>query len=315
MTVVITGIGGLLGGELAGQARRLGHRVVGLARRADPVLAGLTDELVIEDLAVGTGPNWRSLAGEAVVYHLAADTRIHEAGGDFYRDNVRTTVAACDIARQTGGRLVFFSSSAVYSGRGTTHPVTPLVESAATHPATAYGRSKKAAEELIAQSGVAAMVLRIFAVLSERLITRPARGNLVQAIARSLCTGEELMLGIGASGRPAVRDYVLDEDVCRFALRAGEILAREEEASFSTRILNLGTGVPTSTREMAQGAQAAAGRTFPIRFEPRRSTENEVMVSDVTALGKVLGSAPRSRVSEFWKRVATGGLAPRTSPR
>ena len=310
MTVVITGMGGLLGGELATQARRLGHRVVGVVRRPDPASAGLADQLVIEDLAVGTRQDWRSLAGEAVVFHLAADTRIYGPGAGFQRDNVCATMAACDIARQTGGRLVFFSSSAVYSGPGTTYPISALEENSAVQPVTAYGRSKKAAEECITRAGVSAMVLRIFGVLSERLVTRPARGNLVQAIVRSLRTGEELVLGIDPAGRPAVRDYVLDEDVCRLALAAGGILAGEKPALPRTRIVNLCTGVPTGTRDMVEAAQAATGRRLAVRFEPRPSGENVVMVGEVSALQRTFGFVPPSRVREFWTRMEAVGLAP-----
>ncbi len=308
MTTVITGIGGLLGRELASQARRIGHRVIGVARRPHPDLAGLADQLVIEDLAIGTRQDWRVLAGEAVVFHLAADTQIYGSGEGFQRDNVRTTISACDIARQTGGRLVFFSSSAVYSGPGTIHPVTALSEHAATQPASTYGRSKKAAEAFIAQAGLSAMVLRIFGVLSERLITQPARGNLVQAIARSLDTGEEVTLGIDAAGRSAVRDYVMDEDVCSLALRAGEILVGGEAVSHRTRIVNICTGIPTSTLELADAAQTAAGRTFPLRLEKRRSNENGVMLGDTATLQSMFGYVPPSRVHEFWERVAARAL-------
>ncbi len=304
MNVIITSIGGLLGRELAIQARRLGHRVIGLARRFDSAYAGLADEWVIEDLACGTGQDWRSVAGEAVVYHLAADTRIYGDGEGFYRDNVRATATACDIARQTGGRLVFFSSGAVYSGEGTSYPLTPLTEHSVTNPVIAYGRSKKAAEELIAGSGISAVVLRIFGVLSERLVMQSARGNLVQAIEHSLRTGEELVLGIDSVGRVAVRDYVLAEDVCGVALRAGALLAHETSALGATQFVNLCTGVPTSTWEMAQIAQVATGKMFPIRFESRGSTESEVMVGDGAALQRLLGVAPRSRVREFWERAA-----------
>lgn len=311
MTIVITGIGGLLGRELARHARAHGHWVVGVARRNDPTLAGLADQLVFEDLCSGTRQDWSSLAGEAVVFHLAADTQIYGMGEEGRRNNVDATVAACAIARQTGGRLVFFSSSAVYSGPGTGHPIAALAENAATAPATAYGQSKKIAEEIIAQSGVSAMVLRIFGVLSEDLAARSPRGNLVQAIMRSLGSGEELVLGEDEAGRPAVRDYVLSGDVCRLALQAGVILAGDGSAANRTQVVNLCTGVATSTWEMARQAQAAAGRIFPVRFEPRHSGENAVMVGDASLLRQVFGRVPCSRVREFWEReVTAGNLAP-----
>ena len=312
MTIVITGVGGLLGRELAIHARALGHRVIGVARRWDPTLTALTDELVIEDLASsgGSRANWRSLAGDAVVFHLAASTLIYSNSEGLHQDSIRATITACDIARQTGNRMVFFSSSAVYSGHGTRYPVELLNENSPSDPGTAYGQAKKTSEAIIVQSGIPAIVLRIFGVLSIKLLTLPFRGNLVQAIARSLSTGAELKLGVDLQGKPTVRDYVLAGDACRLALLSGDILARGKIASRETVTLNLCTGIPTSTCEMARNAQSIFGKKFPISLEPRKSEENQIMVGDTSNLNHVLGSIPRSQVDGFWQQAAATELVP-----
>ena len=186
MTVIITGAGGLLGHRLAHEARRAGHRVVGLGRAAQPPPGLACDEWRAGDLTVPwmLRQDWVRYAG-APVFHLAADTRIYQPRRDFARDNVAATEAAIAIARQTGGRLVFFSSSAVYSGPRTRRPLQLLSEGDETATATDYGRSKLAAEMVVRRAGVDAVVLRLFGELSERLAELPDRGNLVQAIVRA----------------------------------------------------------------------------------------------------------------------------------
>lgn len=306
MTVIITGAGGLLGHRLADEAHRAGHRVVGLGRAAQPPPGLACDEWLAGDL---TDPrmlrqDWIRYAA-APVFHLAADTRIYQRGRNFARDNVAATEAATAIARQTGGRLVFFSSSAVYSGARTRRPAQLLSESDETVPATEYGRSKHAAEMAVRRAGVDAVVLRLFGVLSERLAVLPDRGNLVQAILRSWRSGGEVRLAVDETGAPAIRDYAHEEDVCRCALAA---LAWPRAATEPITV-NLCTGEGISTADMAEVAGRALGRTWRLRTDSLPDAVSPVMVGDPTMLRSRLGWVPRNRTAEFWTRLRTT-LAP-----
>lgn len=306
MTVIITGAGGLLGHRLVETAQRAGHRVVGLGRTAQPPPGLACDDWLAGDL---TDPrtiqqDWDRFAG-APVFHLAADTQIYEPGRDFARANIATTEAAVAIARRTGGRLVCFSSSAVYSGPSTRRPLQGLSERDETSPATDYGRSKLAAEIAVRRAGVDAVVLRLFGVLSERLAAWPDRGNLVQAIIRAWRTGGELGLAVDETGAPAVRDYVDEEDVCRCALAA---LAWPRSATEPTTV-NVCTGDGVSTLDMAAAAGRALGRTWRLRRDSLPGAVSPVMVGDPTMLRSLLGWVPRNRTAEFWERLRTT-LAP-----
>jgi UDP-glucose 4-epimerase len=73
-----------------------------------------------------------------------------------WRINVRSTAAVAALARQLKLRLVFLSSLAVY-GRGST----PALEEAGTQPCSLYGRTKAAAERLLAAEWTAGLDVRI----------------------------------------------------------------------------------------------------------------------------------------------------------
>jgi len=307
MTIVVTGIGGLLGRELAFQALARGYRVIGLTRRATPDLEALGIEIVVSNFA-DDDRDWSPIAGDAVVFHLAASTSIHTQNESVHQESVRATRFACRVAQKTGGRMVFFSSAAVYSGIQTQHPISLLSENSPTQPVSLYGQAKKDSEDLIAQSGVSAILLRIFGVLSESLLHSPNRGNLVQAIVHSLATDAPLTLLADSNGRTTVRDYALASDVCRMALNAGQQLMADGSKFAGAMPVNFCTGIPTSTAEMAGLAQVATLRTFPVIFRRRQSSENPVMVGDTSRLRQMLGQVPRSSINEFWQRVAARGL-------
>lgn len=306
MTVIITGAGGLLGRRLAAAARPAGHETVGLGRAAQPPAGLDCDHWIAGDL---TDPrmlrhDWARYAG-APVFHLAADTRIYQPGRNFSRDNIAATAAAVAIARRTGGRLVFFSSSAVYSGPRTRRPLQLLSEQDETAPATDYGRSKLEAERAVRRAGVDAVVLRLFGVLAERLAELPDRGNLVQAILRTGRNGGELGLAIDDTGEPAIRDYVHEEDICRCAL-AALTWPRSETGPVT---VNVCTGEGTSTTDLAAAAGRVLGRIWRQRLVPLAGAVNPVMVGDPAALRSRLGWVPRNRTEEFWVRMRST-LAP-----
>lgn len=306
MTIIVTGAGGLLGHRLAAEARRLGHRVVGMGRAAQPPPGLACDDWLAGDLADPRilHQDWTRYEG-APVLHLAADTRIYEPGREFARDANAATTTAIAIARHTRGRLVFFSSSAVYSGPHTRRPLQSLSEADETAPTTEYGRSKHAAEMAVRHAGVDAVILRLFGVLSERLAALPDRGNLVQAIVRAFRTGGQLSLAVDATGAPAIRDYVHEADICRCALAA---LAWPRNATGPTTV-NVCTGEGVSTVDMAAAAGRALGRAWQLRMDSLPGAVSPVMVGDPTNLKSLLGWVPRNRTTEFWEHLRTT-LAP-----
>lgn len=183
--VLVTGASGLLGGSLVAtapaevQVIALTHR-----RRLPPPLAtrAVAESLDLRDAtAVRTALDRHR--PDAVIHAAArtvpADCESHPA--DAHADNVTATghlVAAC-AAR--GLRLLHVSTDLVFDGTAA-----PYAEDAARHPIGEYGRSKAAAEDLVAGCPRA-----LVARLSLLYGTSPAGNHSVdEALAAAIGRGE-----------------------------------------------------------------------------------------------------------------------------
>ena len=183
--VVVTGVAGFIGSQLAGALLDLGHEVVGIdaftasyspaAKRAN--VAELLERpgfrLVEGDLA--EAPLDALLEGSAAVFHEAAQAGVRSSWGPefatYVRDNVVATQRLLEACVRTGvPRLVAASSSSVYGDA----PTYPTTEESRTRPVSPYGVTKLAAEHLClayAQPGVSDLTvaaLRYFTVYGPR---------------------------------------------------------------------------------------------------------------------------------------------------
>jgi dTDP-4-dehydrorhamnose reductase len=140
---------------------------------------------------------------------------------------VRNLALAC---RQSGAKMVHFSTDYVFDGRTTR----PYVETDPPHPLGAYAVSKLAGE-LYAQ-----------AYLDDVLIVRTARGNFI-----------ELMLRLAAGGQTirVVEDHVASPTYApALAARTADLVDRGV-----TGVIHLGGGTPISWHEYARLIFRTAG--------------------------------------------------------
>jgi nucleoside-diphosphate-sugar epimerase len=165
-SVSLTGATGFLGWHIATAFMRAGWHVRAIVRPGNtkplPDGPGRIDARESALHAAALAP---AIAGTDVLVHAAALVRAgHE---DILRAvNVDGTRAVIDAANDTGTRLVFISSQAAH-GPGTRRD--PAREDDASHPLTAYGRSKLAAERHIrADARVPWTILRPSAIYGPR---------------------------------------------------------------------------------------------------------------------------------------------------
>jgi dTDP-4-dehydrorhamnose reductase len=143
--VLITGGGGLLGGELIRQAPP--GVEVHATRRASPVHGAeahaveLSDAVAVGALLAGVRP--------ALVIHTAY------SAADGERDIVRATESVVDACRAVGAALVYMSTDALLDGESS-----PFAESAEPAPVHEYGRWKAQAELLVRERMPDAAVIR-----------------------------------------------------------------------------------------------------------------------------------------------------------
>jgi dTDP-4-dehydrorhamnose reductase len=145
-TILVTGVNGQVGFELARTLQGLG-RVVALDRAA----------LDLADLA-----QVRSTVRElkpSVIVNPAAYTAVDKAETDVdaaMRLNGEAPGVLADEAARVGALLVHYSTDYVFDGTKSA----PYVEDDATNPQNVYGNSKLAGEQAIAESGCAHLILR-----------------------------------------------------------------------------------------------------------------------------------------------------------
>lgn len=146
MRVLITGAGGMLGGDATRAAARAGHEVVALARAQ----LDIADESAVRAAIEQHAP--------AAVLNCAAWTDVDGAESDEPGALAVNADGAGNVARaaaEAGVPIVHVSTDYVFDGRGER----PYVESDPVAPASAYGRTKLAGErEVLAASSRHAVV-------------------------------------------------------------------------------------------------------------------------------------------------------------
>jgi len=217
--ILVTGAAGFIGSHLVERLLEVGHEVVGVdaftgyysRRRKERNLAQVAGEegfhLVRGDLLdLELDGLLRGMDGVA---HLAAESGVRASWGDdfprYLERNVEATQRLLEaLSGRSVERFVFASSSSVYGSVDG-----PVKETARLRPASPYGLSKLAAEELVGlyarQRGVPATVLRYFTVYGPRQRPDMALARFISAAAR----GEPLrVFGDGSQTREMT--YVSD---------------------------------------------------------------------------------------------------------
>lgn len=192
--VLVTGVCGLVGREVAAQLTAHGALVRGIDLREAPATP-LSDGFVRGDLA-DAGACSRACEGVSAVVHTAArqygqDTsRWHRE--EFFAANGAMTRALVDAARgQRVARLVYLSSDMVYG----LPPGRALRESDAPAPIGPYGRSKLAGEAIAAAARSAEMKVTL---LRPRLIVGRGRLGVLKKLFDRVRAGAAIpMIGAG----------------------------------------------------------------------------------------------------------------------
>jgi UDP-glucose 4-epimerase len=276
MRALVTGGAGFIGS----------HLVDALLARGDAVavvddLSNGRRELVpdgvplhVTDIADVAGPTEQERPD--VVFHLAAQVDVRKSVADPAHDaraNVAGTASVLEAARASGARRVLLASTggALY---GESVPL-PTPEDAELAPFSPYGAGKAAAETYLALFtrlyGLSTMALRFGNVYGPRQDPHGEAG-VIAIFAGAAVEGRAVTIyGDGSQ----TRDYVYVGDVV-----AGFLAAADSDA---TGAVNIGTGVETSVRELAEALAVEA------RLAPARTGEVARSCLDVSRAADALG--------------------------
>lgn len=297
MRVLVTGAAGFIGSTTAELLLDEGHEVVAL----DSLVRGRRENVPGRATFVegdsGDVELVKSLGGFDACVHFAA--RIEPADSmafpeTFFSNNVASTFRLLEALIQSGvERFVFSSSCAVYGDQ----VEMPIDEDRATRPHSPYGQSKRMVEEglgwLVRQGRLKAASLRYFNAAGGTL-AHPERHtpeiHLIP-IAFDAANGKRSHLDIFGADYPTpdgtcIRDYIHVSDLADAHVAAITALETQPEL-----VLNLGTGVGSSNRQVIDMVMKVTGAEFDVRFVGRRDGDPAAAVA----------SNARARAALHWE--------------
>jgi nucleoside-diphosphate-sugar epimerase len=286
LRIVITGVAGFIGSNLAGRLLAEDHEVIGI----DNLAYGLREQIPVGvkfcELDIRDPQLWELLRPGDVVFHLAAKNCISDCQDDPVETasiNVTGTVNVFEASRRAGAaKVVYAESSALYEGSD----MLPTPESEA-RPQSFYAVSKLAgmafAEAFRRYHRMRMTALRYFCVYGPRQDYRRAIPPVMSAFIIRLMRGEQpIIYGTGEKRR----DFIHVDDVNDFHLRC------ISDSRTDGRVFNLGSGVSYSVKEIYQQvAKLLESKTIPA-YRPDLLGEAEETLADICA-AKALGWQPK----------------------
>ncbi len=281
MKVLVTGGAGFIGAHLAAASLAAGDEVVALDNMRRGARAKLSGEArLVEGDIRDRDTVALAMRGVQRVYHLAAQSNVLGAVTDTdysFTSNVVGTYNVLVAARDAGVERVIFTSSREVYGEVDRLPVS---EDRPMDPKNAYGASKVAGEvygrTFQNTYGLDVSVLRLANVYGAG-----DRDRVIPIWLDRARRGEDLEIYGGAQ----VLDLVTVELVVAALRRAAEI-------SLGGRVVNVGSGVGTPLRDLANRIARLPSREIGLRVLPARSIEVTRFVADVARMRGLLGLAP-----------------------
>jgi len=301
--VLVTGGAGYIGSHAAKALSKAGHRVVVY----DSLVAGHREAVKYGELVQGDILDPSALRAAIqrhsvdAVMHFAAFLDVGESVRQpekYYANNVGGVLNVLNTMAATGvGPLVFSSTCATYG-----EPIeTPITESHPQRPINSYGETKLAAERAFPHyeraHGIHWISLRYFNAAGA-----DPEGELgedhhpeIHVIPRALdaiAGGDGLKVFGDDYPTPdgtCLRDYIHVSDLADAHVRALETLA----ATGQSDAYNLGTGTPTSVREIIQAAERVTGKKVPWTLAPRRPGDPAVLYASADKARTAFGWTPK----------------------
>jgi UDP-glucose 4-epimerase len=311
MRILVSGGAGYIGSHTTLQLIAAGHEavIVDDFRRSKrsvvprlEQLAGRPIEVHALDLTDldATDELLASGSFEAVI-HFAGLKAVGESVQEplaYYRNNLGSTFSLLAAMGRHGVRKLVFSSSATVYGE---HAAVPMKEDFPTSANNPYGWTKVMQEQVFRDVAVADPSLRIALLRYFNPVGAHASGtigedpagfpNNLMPILVEVAVGRRESLMVFGEDYPTPdgtgrRDYLHVED-----LAAGHVAALEQLAVTDDAVStwNLGTGRPTSVKEMLDAFSRACGQDLAYEIAPRRPGDIAESYADPTKAESDLG--------------------------
>lgn len=296
--IMVTGAGGFVGRRLCDALRSQNAVVIGAGRSGeavgeDGVAFDLLDEAAVSDAVSHIGPD--------VVVHLAAQSSVGQSAGraaDTWATNVGGSLNLARAVATSAPQacLLFASSSEVY-GRafltGKAH------ENTMPQPQSAYARSKRAAEEMLAD---------VLSASNQLIVARPGnhtgRGQDSRFVAPSFASQVVKGGDVRVGNLQARRDFLHVDDV----VDAYVALLKNRAALPSRSTFNVASGVPVQIGFVLEQLIQLSQSSPKVVVDPElvRPVDIEVAELDASKIATAIGWSPRRSLADALLDVLQG---------
>lgn len=208
MDILITGIAGFIGSNLADALIEQGHKVWGIDDLSTGRLSNLSHQHGSPVCGDIRDPEMFKLLGRDkfdVIYHCAASYKDREEWERDASTNVLGTINVVRLAQQAGAKIVYFQTSLCYG----LSPASPVTLDAPLAPTGSYAVSKTAGESYIRDSGCNYVSLRLANIYGPRNLSGPAPTFFKRLSQAQECTVVD-----------SRRDFVFIDDLVEVAVKA-----------------------------------------------------------------------------------------------
>ena len=295
-TIVVTGVAGYIGGQVALQLKDAGHTVIGIDRRPlQKHQKGLLDNFVLADFDSDTAfKKLLNVRPDAIV-HCAGSSLVGPSiknPSDYYFNNVAKTLELITfITRAMPKTRIIFSSSAATYGE----PVmNPICEVDPAEPVSPYGQSKLMIDMMLESYhrayGLDYVSFRYFNACGAHPQGRhgqePGATHIIARVLESIRDNQEFTLygdNYPTADGTCVRDYVHVDDIAR-----AHVLALDH--AIASGVYNLGSNTGTSNREIIAAAERITGKTLQVTIGEQRVGDPPVLTASADKFNAVAGT-------------------------
>lgn len=299
MKILITGAAGFIGSHTAERLQGIGHQVLGvdnfspyysveLKRLNARALTDKGVSLINQDLRATE--LYKSLPLDVdYIFHFAAQPGISTTSTfeDYFSNNIIATKNLIDYAMECKQLKLFINigTSSIY-GLEATFP-----EDFAPQPASHYGVTKLAAEQLVLQKSreerFKSCSLRLYSVIGPRERPEKMYTKLIDLGLKN----EAFPLFEGSDAH--LRSFTYVGDIVDGIV---SVIGKEEEVD--GEIFNLGTEVEHTTKEGIEAVEQVLGKTIKLNVIPKRAGDQLRTKANIDKARKILNYNPKTTLLE-----------------
>jgi nucleoside-diphosphate-sugar epimerase len=299
MNILVTGVAGFIGSHTAERLSEAGHNVIGVDNFNDYYsleLKQLNSKSLVEK---GVKIIKKDLRDENLsdvfpkdiqyIFHFAAQPGISSSSTfeDYFTNNVIATKNLIDYALQCEDLKLFVNigTSSIY-GLEATFP-----EDVAVKPASHYGVTKLAAEQLVLQKSreqqMLSCSLRLYSVIGPR--ERPEK-MYTKLIA---CGLNDQAFPLYEGSDKHLRSFTYVGDIVD-----GVVSVIGNEAKVDGEVINLGTEVEHTTQEGIEAVEKVLGKSIKINVVPKRAGDQSRTKANIDKARRLLNYNPQTTLLE-----------------